>query len=88
LFLKTFSKRGEIIQITKTLLIAKGRISSGELLFSQRKSIWNRGRIFKISKMLLEIIFLYHWLFTKEFEKTFPKDLQKQPKWYECGPKC
>ena len=26
--------------------------------------------------MLLEIIFLYHWLFAKEFEKTFPKDLQ------------
>jgi hypothetical protein len=28
--------------------------------------------------MLLEIIFLYLWLFAKEFEKTFPKDLQKQ----------
>ena len=28
--------------------------------------------------MLFEIIFLYHWLFAKEFEKTFPKDLQKQ----------
>jgi hypothetical protein len=28
--------------------------------------------------MLLEIIFLYLWLFAKEFENTFPKDLQKQ----------
>jgi hypothetical protein len=28
-FLKTYSKWGEIIQITKTLLIAKGRTSSG-----------------------------------------------------------
>jgi hypothetical protein len=28
--------------------------------------------------MLLEIIFLYLWLFAKEFEKIFPKDLQKQ----------
>jgi hypothetical protein len=28
--------------------------------------------------MLLEIIFLYLWLFAKDFEKTFPKDLQKQ----------
>jgi hypothetical protein len=28
--------------------------------------------------MLLEIIFLYLWLFTKEFEKFFPKYLQKQ----------
>jgi hypothetical protein len=28
--------------------------------------------------MLLEIILLYLWLHAKEFEKTFPKDLQKQ----------
>jgi hypothetical protein len=28
--------------------------------------------------MLLEIIFLYLWLFAKEFEKTSPNDLQKQ----------
>jgi hypothetical protein len=28
--------------------------------------------------MLLAIIFLYLWLFAKEFEKIFPKDLQKQ----------
>jgi hypothetical protein len=27
--------------------------------------------------MLFEIIFLYHWLFAKDFEKTFTKDLQK-----------
>jgi hypothetical protein len=27
--------------------------------------------------MSLEIILLYHWLLAKEFEKTFPKDLQK-----------
>jgi hypothetical protein len=58
----------------------------GELLYSQRKSIRNRGIIFQNLKMLLEIIFLYHWL--KEFEKTFPKDLQKQAKWCKCGPKC
>jgi hypothetical protein len=28
--------------------------------------------------MLLEIIFLYLWLFAKQFEKVFLKDLQKQ----------
>jgi hypothetical protein len=28
--------------------------------------------------MLLEIIFLYLWLFAKEIENIFPKDLQKQ----------
>jgi hypothetical protein len=83
-----FHKGGENFHITKTLLIAKRRTSSGELLFSQRKSIWNRRRIFKILKMLFEIILLYHWLFAKEFEKTFIKDLQKQPKWCKCGPKC
>jgi hypothetical protein len=38
--------------------------------------------------MFLEIIFLYHWLIANEFEKTFPKDLQKQAKWCKCGPKC
>jgi hypothetical protein len=34
--------------------------------------------------MLLEIIFLYHWLTVKEFQNTFSKDLQKLYKmWYE-----
>jgi hypothetical protein len=28
--------------------------------------------------MLLEIIFLYFWLFAKEFEKIFPKIFEKQ----------
>jgi hypothetical protein len=26
--------------------------------------------------MIFEILFLYHWLFAKEFEKSFPKNLQ------------
>jgi hypothetical protein len=38
-FQKLFHKGEEIISITKTLLTAKGRTSSGGLLFSQRKSI-------------------------------------------------
>jgi hypothetical protein len=37
--------------------------------------------------MPLEIIVLYHWQIAKEFEKTFPKYLQKQAKWCKCGPK-
>jgi hypothetical protein len=87
-FFKNYFTKGEkFIQITKTLLTTKGRISSGELLFSQMKSISNRGRISKILKNLFEIIFLYHWLFAKVCEKTSPKDLQKQPKWCKCGPK-
>jgi hypothetical protein len=44
--------------------------------------------MFKILKMPFETIFSYHWLFAKEFEKTSPKDLQKQAKWCKCGPKC
>jgi hypothetical protein len=36
------------------------------------------GIIFKILKMLFETIFLYHWLFAKEFEKTFPKDCKNK----------
>jgi hypothetical protein len=42
-------------------------------LFSQRKNIWNRGRKFQILKMLLEILFIYLWLFAKDFENEFPK---------------
>jgi hypothetical protein len=38
------------------------------------------GRIFQNLKIPLEIIFLYHSLIAKEFEKTFPKDLQKEAK--------
>jgi hypothetical protein len=77
IFKKHFQKRGEIIQITKPSWRLRGELLQGELLFSQRKSIWNTGRNFKILEMLLEIIFLYLWLFAKEFEKTFPKRFAK-----------
>jgi hypothetical protein len=30
---------------------------------------------------------LSEMLIAKEFEKTFPKILQKQAKWCKCGPK-
>jgi hypothetical protein len=50
---------------------------SGGVLFSQRKSIWNRGRKFQILKMLLAILFLYLWLFAKGFWKYFPKEFAK-----------
>ena len=46
------------------------------------------GEFSKSWKCVLEIIFLDLCLFAKEFEKTLPKDLQKQPKWCKCGPKC
>jgi hypothetical protein len=82
-------KRGEINRhLQKPSWQLRGELIQGELLFNQRKSIWNRGRIFKNFKMLLEIIFSYHWQISKEFEKTSPKDLQKQAMWCKCGPKC
>jgi hypothetical protein len=57
----------------------RGEFIQGELLFSQRKNIWNGGgEEFQILKMLLAIIFLYLSLFAKDFEKVFQKDLQKQ----------
>jgi hypothetical protein len=87
LFSENFFFQIRTIALAKTFVIAKGRTFSGELLFSQRKSILKRERIFQNLKMPLEIIFLYHWQIAKEFKKTFPKDLQKQAKWCKCGPK-
>jgi hypothetical protein len=60
----------------------------GSSYLAKGKAFETGGKFSKNVKMLLEIIFLYHWLIAKEFEKTFPKDLQKQAKWCKCGPKC
>jgi hypothetical protein len=54
-FLKTFSKLGSF---AKTLLTAKRRTFQGELLFSQRKSIRKRGRIFLNLEMPFKIILI------------------------------
>jgi hypothetical protein len=52
-FLKKISFQIRTIAFAKTLLTAKGRTFQGELLFSQRKSIRKRGRIFQNLKMPL-----------------------------------
>jgi hypothetical protein len=49
----------------------------GGVLFSQRKSIWNRGRKFQILKMLLKTLFIYLWLFAKGLWKEFTKEFAK-----------
>jgi hypothetical protein len=67
-------------------LITTGITFLGELLFSQRKSISKGENLSKLENAFKNYI-LYHWLIAKEFEKTFPKDLQKQAKWCKCGPK-
>jgi hypothetical protein len=48
-------------------LKAKGRISSRGAFYLVK------GKAFEILKMLLEIIFLYLWLFAKEFERLFKR---------------
>jgi hypothetical protein len=60
----------------KTLLKAKGRISGGAFIKSKEKHL-KQGEKFQNSNMLLAIIFLYLWLFAKDFERIFPKELQK-----------
>ena len=55
----------------------RGESHLGGVLFSQRKSIWNRGRKFQILKMLCKILFIYLWLFAKELWKGFTKELAK-----------
>jgi hypothetical protein len=52
-FQKLFHKGEEIISITKTLLTAKGRTYSGELLFSQRKAFETGGEFSKSRKCFL-----------------------------------
>jgi hypothetical protein len=87
-FQKLFHKGEEITSIAKTPWQLRGELLQGSIYLAKGKAFETGGEIFKILKMLFKIIFLYHWLFAKGFEKTFPKDLQKQPKWCKCGPKC
>ena len=69
----------------KTLLPAKGRTFSGGSFYLAKGKAFEKGENLSKLENALEIIFLYHWLIAKEFEKTFPKDLQKQAKWCKCG---
>jgi hypothetical protein len=47
------------------------------VLFSQRKSIQNRGRKIQILKMLWKLLFIYLWLFAKDLWKEFTKEFAK-----------
>jgi hypothetical protein len=59
----------------------RGEFYLGGVLFSQRKSIWNRGK-FQILKMLCKILFIYLWLFAKELLKRIYKRICKNK---TCG---
>jgi hypothetical protein len=75
------SKRGESsifkINILKPSWTLRGGFHLGGVLFSQRKSIWNRGRKFQILKMLRKILFIYLWPFAKELWKGLTKEFAK-----------
>jgi hypothetical protein len=75
------SKGGESsiskIDISKPSWTLRGGSHLGGVLFSQRKSIWNRGRKIQILKMLCKILFNYLWLLQKNFEKDFTKEFAK-----------
>jgi hypothetical protein len=65
------------INILKPSWTLRGGIYLGGVLFSQRKSIWNRGRKFQILKMLCKVLFIYLWLFAKGLWKGFTKEFAK-----------
>ena len=70
------------LQIAKTLLKTKGRTILGGAFYLVKGKAFKKGGIFQNLT-----IFYYRWQIAKEFEKTFPKDLQKQAMWCKCGPK-
>jgi hypothetical protein len=70
------------IDILKPSWTLRGEFIWGGVLFSQRKSIGNRGRKFHILKMLHKILFIYLWLFAKELWKGFTKIICKNK---TCG---
>jgi hypothetical protein len=63
--------------ISKPSWTLRGESHLGGVLFSQRKSIWNRGRKFQILKMLYKILFIYLWLFAKDLWNRFTKEFAK-----------
>jgi hypothetical protein len=80
------SKGGESsiskFDISKPSWTLRGEFYLGGVLFSQRKSIWNRGRKFQIRKMLCKILFIYLWLFSKRTLKRIYKRICKNK---TCG---
>jgi hypothetical protein len=73
-------KREKVVfqnDISKPSWTLRGGFHLGGVLFSQRKSIWNRGRKFQILEMLCKTLIHYLWLFAKELWKGFTKEFAK-----------
>jgi hypothetical protein len=82
-------KRGIFnIDILKPSWTLRGEFHWEEVLFSQRKSIWNRGENFKSWECFAKSLsFTFDYL-QKNFENDLQKNLQKQNMWCKRGPKC
>jgi hypothetical protein len=70
------------IGILKPSWTLRGEFYWKEVLFSQRKRIWNRGRKFQILKMLLKILFIYFLTICKRTLKRIYKRICKNK---TCG---
>jgi hypothetical protein len=66
----TYFKKGKSFQNPSWKL--RGEFFQGGFYLVKGKE-FKIGEKFQVSKMLLAIIFLYLWLFVKEFEKISPK---------------
>jgi hypothetical protein len=77
IFKDSFSKYFQLVS-TKTLLKTKRRISiPGEFCLKSKEKHLKQEEKFQILKMLLAILFIYLWLFAKDFEKIVPKEFAK-----------
>jgi hypothetical protein len=81
--LSYYVQKGDFKNLTsKPSWTLRGGFNLGGVLFSQRKSIWNRGRKFQILKMLCKLLFIYLWLFAKDLWNGFTKRICKNK---TCG---
>jgi hypothetical protein len=76
IFKNYFTKGKKLFQLQKPSWQLRGELLQGELLSSQRKSIWNRGGFSKSWKYVLKS-YSYTIGYLQKNLKTFTKDMQK-----------
>ena len=70
------------LDILKPSWTLRGEFIRGGVLFSQRKSIWNKGRKFQTWKCFAKFLFIYLWLSCKRTLKRIYKRVCKNK---TCG---
>jgi hypothetical protein len=65
-----------LVSISKPSWKLRGEFNSGGVYLVKEKAFETREK-FQILKMLLAILFIYLWLFTKRLWKDFPKGFAK-----------